>query len=69
MKQNIISNIVGRLRRFLGEVNIERKKVTWPSRKELMASTTVVIVTVLIVAVFIGLLDFIFSKLIGIIIK
>ena len=65
MKQNIIN----RLRRFLGEVNIEGRKVVWPNRKELIASTTVVIVTVLLVAISIGLMDFVFSKLIGIIIK
>ena len=65
MKQNIIS----RLRRFLGEVNIEARKVVWPNRKELFASTMIVIVTVLFVALFIGLIDFVFSRLIGIIIK
>jgi preprotein translocase subunit SecE len=65
MKENIIS----RLRRFLGEVFIEMKKVTWPTWKERVASTTIVVVVVLLFALFIGSLDFIFSKLIGVIIR
>lgn len=62
-------NIINRTKRFLGEVNIEARKVVWPNRKELVASTTVVIVTVLLVAIFIGLMDFVFSRLIGLIVK
>ena len=65
MKQNIIN----RFRQFLGEVNIESRKVVWPNRKELITSTTVVIVTVVLVALFIGVVDFILSRLIGIIIR
>ncbi|PIU51343.1 preprotein translocase subunit SecE [Candidatus Desantisbacteria bacterium CG07_land_8_20_14_0_80_39_15] len=61
--------MINRFRQFLGEVNIEARKVVWPNRKELIASTTVVIVTALLVAIFIGLLDFVFSKLISLIIR
>jgi len=43
---------------FLREARIELKKVKWPTRKELLASTAVVIVLVLIVALFLGLVDF-----------
>jgi preprotein translocase subunit SecE len=51
----------GRLRTFLREVRIEMSKVTWPARKELISSTGVVIVAVLIAAVYIGVFDFIWN--------
>ncbi|MFH1091973.1 MAG: preprotein translocase subunit SecE [Pseudomonadota bacterium] len=46
-----------RTRQFFREVRIELKKVTWPSRKETIASTSVVVVLVLLVAVYLGLVD------------
>jgi len=45
------------VREFLKDVRAESAKVSWPSRQELRDSTIVVIVTVLIVAVFIGIID------------
>jgi preprotein translocase subunit SecE len=42
---------------FLREVKIELKKVTWPSRKETLASTAVVIILVIIISSFLGLVD------------
>ncbi|MCP3898970.1 MAG: preprotein translocase subunit SecE [Desulfobacteraceae bacterium] len=49
---------------YLQEVQSELKKVTWPTRKQTMGTTLVVIVLVAIVSVFLGLFDFGFSKLI-----
>ena len=49
---------------FLREVKIELKKVTWPTKKEAMASTVVVIILVIIVSVFLGLVDVGLSSLI-----
>jgi len=49
---------------FLREVRIELKKVTWPSKKEAMASTVVVIILVMIVSAFLGLVDVGLSSLI-----
>lgn len=43
---------------FLREARMELRKVKWPTRKELLASTAVVIVLVLVVAFFLGLIDF-----------
>ncbi|MBW2066273.1 MAG: preprotein translocase subunit SecE [Deltaproteobacteria bacterium] len=43
---------------FLREAKIELKKVKWPTRKELLASTAMVIILVLIVALFLGMIDF-----------
>jgi preprotein translocase subunit SecE len=42
---------------FLREVKVELKKVTWPSRKQTMGSTVVVIVIVTIISLFLGIVD------------
>jgi preprotein translocase subunit SecE len=42
---------------FLRESKMELKKVKWPMRKELFASTAVVIALVLVVALFLFLID------------
>ena len=44
-------------RQFLAEARIELKKVTWPTRKELLSTTAVVILLVLLVAFFLGIVD------------
>jgi len=52
---------------FLSEVRSEVKKVTWPTKKEAMGGTAVVLVVVFIMAVFLGLVDMLLSKIIGVI--
>lgn len=49
---------------FFREVKVELKKVTWPSRKEALASTSVVVALVLLSAIFLGLVDLGLSRLI-----
>jgi preprotein translocase subunit SecE len=44
-------------RGFLHEVWVELKKTTWPTPKEAWRLTTVVIVVVLAVAIYIGAID------------
>jgi len=51
-----------KLIKFLREVKLELKKVSWPSRKEISGSTGVVIVNVAIVAIYLGILDNIFQR-------
>jgi len=51
---------------FLREVKIELKKVTWPSRKQTLGSTAVVIVLVIVISFFLGLVDLGLSSLIGV---
>ena len=45
------------LKTFLGEVKTELKKCTWPTRQELLGSTMIVVVSVIILGVFVGLSD------------
>ncbi|MCK9273747.1 MAG: preprotein translocase subunit SecE [Syntrophales bacterium] len=49
---------------FLKEARAELKKVTWPTPKEALASTSVVIVVVIIVSVFLGFVDMGLTKLV-----
>jgi len=53
-----------KIRTFFEEVRTELKKVSWPKKDELIRSTSVVIVMILITAVIVGLLDYIFYALI-----
>lgn len=46
-----------RISTFVHEVRVESRKVTWPSREELQESTTVVLMTVLIISMFIFIVD------------
>ncbi|NOY39004.1 MAG: preprotein translocase subunit SecE [Nitrospirae bacterium] len=50
------------IKNFLREVKLETKKVLFPTKDELIGSTWVVIISTLIVAVFLGMVDFILSK-------
>ncbi|MGA2766441.1 MAG: preprotein translocase subunit SecE [Spirochaetia bacterium] len=47
---------------FFQESFAELKKVTWPSRDEATASTRVVLVSVIIIAAILGLVDFVLFK-------
>ncbi len=55
---------VERIKQFLYEVKIEFKKITWPTRKETVATTVAVISFSLFVAFYLGLIDVILSKLV-----
>ena len=44
-------------KQFLREVKTELKKVTWPSRKDTLSGTAVVLVAVFIIALFLGVVD------------
>ena len=59
----------GKAGQFLKESKVELKKVKWPTRKELLASTAVVIVLTLLISFFLGIVDFglikIIKKIVG----
>ena len=46
---------------FLRQVIVELRKVIWPTRKELITYTTVVIVFVVIIAAIVAVLDYVFT--------
>lgn len=49
---------------FFREVSLELKKVTWPTRKQTIGLTVVVIILVLIISLFLGIIDIGLSSLI-----
>lgn len=54
---------------FLKEVRAEMQKVSWPSKQEATRLTVIVIGISVVVALFIGGLDFIFTKLVSLVLK
>jgi preprotein translocase subunit SecE len=52
---------------FVSEAWLELKKVTWPNRKETLGTTGVVLILVVIIAVYLGLVDFTLSRLVRIV--
>lgn len=66
---NKIVNVFTKMGQFLNEVKLELKKVSWSTREELKDSTIVVLVSIVILGAFIGLFDFIMSKVISMVIR
>jgi preprotein translocase subunit SecE len=59
----------GRGRRFLTEVRSELGRVTWPTRREVWATTIVVILTSLVFGLYLYAVDLALSRLVGWIIE
>lgn len=57
--------IINRITTFLKEVRVELKKVNWPTKKEAIKYTLIVIGVSFVVAIFLGGLDFLFTWLIS----
>ena len=49
--------------KFFKEVKLEVKKVSWPSKKEILKNTLIIIGVSLALSIFLGGLDFIFTDL------
>jgi preprotein translocase subunit SecE len=58
-----LNPMFNRIAEFFKDVKLELKKVVFPTRKEVIGSTWVVIVTVLIASVFLGIVDMSLGKL------
>jgi preprotein translocase subunit SecE len=56
-----------RIVRFFQESYAELRKVIWPSTQEVTASTQVVIISVVIIAVFLGMIDVVIYELLNLI--
>ncbi len=59
-----IKRIFQKVKQFLSEAKTELKKVTWPSPRQTLASTSVVIIIVFIVAIYLGIVDYVLAKLV-----
>jgi preprotein translocase subunit SecE len=58
--------MLNKVKEFFREVKTEVKKVVFPTKEELIGSTWVVIITVLIISIFLGIIDLSLSKIVGI---
>ncbi len=58
-------SLVNKVTKFLRDARAELRKVTWPNRKELTTYTIVVIAITIIVSLFVGPADWLFSQLFG----
>ena len=58
-----------RVKTFLREVVVETKKVTWPGRDEVVATTIVVIAASFVFGIFLYICDLIFYRLVDVVIK
>jgi preprotein translocase subunit SecE len=55
---------VARIQEFVRDVLAEFRKVTWPSRSELVNSTVVVIVVTVVLAFFLGGVDIVLARVV-----
>ena len=55
---------VARVREFVLDVLAEFRKVTWPSRQELINSTVVVITVTVVIAFFLGGVDIVLARIV-----
>lgn len=60
---NKVTRSINDVRRFSGEVAEELRKSAWPSGSELMESTLVVILSVIILTVFVGVCDMVLDSI------
>ena len=61
--------MIKKVQGFFAEVSAEMQKVTWSTREELMGSTSVVLMTMLILSVFIGVVDFVMSHGLSVVLR
>ena len=55
--------MLAKTKNFFEEVKIELGKVTWPTRKETVATTWVVVVIIVLISLYLGACDVVLAKL------
>jgi len=58
----------GRIVRYFRETVAELRKVNWPTRKEATQLTLIVLAVIGVTSVFLGLMDFIFARLVALVV-
>ncbi|MBI4829693.1 MAG: preprotein translocase subunit SecE [Nitrospinae bacterium] len=54
---------------FLREVRTETRKVTFPKRRDTMATAAAVIVVVILIGIYLGVVDFFLSRIVGLVLQ
>jgi preprotein translocase subunit SecE len=57
-----VTGTVAETREFLHDVRVEMKQVTWPSREDVVSTTTIVIATVFFFGVFLAVTDWLVNR-------
>ena len=63
------AGMIEKVQKFISEVVAEMKKVSWTTRRELVDSTLIVILSSFLLGIFVGVIDFAFSKGVAVIIR
>ena len=67
--KGIIKGIIDRVVLFFREVKVEIKKISWPQRNETISSTSIVIIIVFIIGIFLGIVDVGLARLVKLILS
>ena len=55
----IFDTVMGNIRKFFADTVSEMGRCTWPSRSELLESTVLVVVAIIMLGVFVAIVDFV----------
>ena len=61
--------MTAKIKAFLNEVRAELGKVSWPARNVLKVTTGVITIFMVLIALFVGIIDIAFSKLISVFLR
>ena len=61
--------MIGAVKKFVGEVAVELKKVSWFTRQEVIDATWIVLISTVVLGIFIAGTDFLLAKFIRVIIR
>ena len=64
---NGVPFVLAKANKFLQEVKVELGKVTWPVRKETVATTWIVVVIIMLISFYLGACDIVLTKLMRIV--
>jgi preprotein translocase subunit SecE len=62
-------NLVTKGVKFLKEVKIEAKKITWPPKKQVILSALMIMFFSIVIGAYLGLLDLIYNVLISFLVR
>jgi len=61
--------MIGKIKNFVMEVVVELKKVSWPTKRDLIDATWLILISSSFLGLFIGATDFVLSKIVGVVIR
>lgn len=68
-EENKASFQLSRINEFVADVKGEFGKIAWPAKKQTMLSTMVVVVLVMLMSLYLGAVDLVLGKIIGLILR